>query len=511
MQSFLRRAVWCPLLVALLIAIWPHAAVAEGHKALVGGGFHLAPYSYIDIEQGFPLWKGLDVELVNEIANRASYSVTFADARAWSELVRGIETGDVDILTTATRTDEREAFAYFSAPYRHDTIALIVPRGTSASLPATSDTELVEHFKKAKFRLGVVAGAAYPSDVVPSFVADPANSQQIFPHGTGQYPLYSLLNGDIDGYLNDRIAAATFIRANGAGGDVEEHPVLFSGAIHLMFSKASVPPEVVAEFNRAIEEIANDGTFGRINENYAFPILVALTLDSNWFLTVDIIGTIAFALSGLLLAVRYGYDIFGALVLASLPAVGGGVIRDLIANRETLAVLSDPIYIEIIIILVAGGFLLVRLAESLRRRGVLTGIFEAAERRRDQIGYWVQMFDAVGLAAFTVTGVVVAVGTQSRPLWLWGPILAAITAAGGGILRDVVRSEPEIPTLKGELYPEIAVVWGAILSAFMIWQTRQLNADEIAVGIVVTFVGALLTRIAIIHYRIRSPLFSLKP
>jgi len=107
-----------------------------------------------------------------------------------------------------------------------------------------------------------------------------------------------------------------------------------------------------------------------------------------------------------------------------------------------------------------------------------------------------------------VTGVVVGLATQSEPLLLWGPILAAITAAGGGILRDVVRSDPNVPFIKGELYPEIAFLWGAILSGYMIWQTRQLNADEIALGIVVTFLGAFLTRMAVIHFGIRSPRMS---
>ena len=511
MQSFLRGTARSLLLISMMISAWPQLLAAEDRKTLNGGWSHFAPYSYIEIEQGFPLWKGLDIELVDEIANRAGYSVTFPDARPWFELLRDLEHGEVDILASATRTRERETFAYFSDPYRYDTVALIVASGMSESLPATTDTELIDLFREKKFRLGAVAGTAFPSKAVRSFLADPANSHQVILHESPQDVLESLLDGQVDGYFGDRIVAATFVRANGAGSRVEEHPLLISGDIHLMFSKASVAREVVANFNRAIKSVGDDGTFGRINEHYAFPILVTLTLDSRWFLIVDIIGTIAFALSGLLLAIRYDYDIFGAVVLASLPAVGGGVIRDLLTNREELAVLSNPIYIEIIALLVVGGFLLIRVAEALRKRGAMTAAFETIDRQRGRIGYVVQVSDAVGLAAFTVTGVVVAVGTQSSPLWLWGPILAACTSAGGGILRDVVRSDPEVPTLKGELYPEIALVWGGILSVFMIWQTQHLHADEITAGFLATFVGAFLTRIATIHYGIRSPLFSLKP
>jgi polar amino acid transport system substrate-binding protein len=500
-----------PLLLCLTIALMARPAVADNDQALTGGWFHFAPYSYIETEQGFPLWKGFDVELVSEIAKRAGYAVSFPGENTWSDLMQGIERGDVDIVAAATRTPEREAFAYFSDPYRTDTVALILPKGMSASLPAATDVELVDLFKQKSLRLGVEAGAAFPSQAVRLFLADPANADRIVVQKSVHDLLQRLRDGHIDGYLTDRIVAATFIRANDAADEVEEHPLLLDGDIHLMFSRASVAPDVVAAFNRAIRSVHDNGTFRRVNEAYVFPILVTLTLDSDWFFIVDIIGTIAFALSGLLLAIRYNYDIFGALVLASLPAVGGGVLRDLLTNRDTLAVLADPIYVEVIIILVAGGLLIFRLGVALRRRGALSRAFNHLDRRRDQVGLLVQIFDAVGLAAFTVTGVVVAIATRSNPLWLWGPILAAITAAGGGILRDVVRSDPDIPTLKGELYPEIALVWGFVLSLFMTWQMRHLHAGEIAAGMIATFVGAFVTRIATIHFGIRSPRFSLKP
>ena len=507
MRSVFRLSAWRLGLMALSVLVLSQAAQADEGRTLRGGWIHYAPYSYIETVQGFPVWRGFDVELLRSISDRAGYVVDSPELD-WSEHVRQIRTGDRDIASNATRTPEREEFAYFSTPYRSETIALIVPRGESASLSATTDAELVTLFKAKKFRLGVKAGFAYPSALLRAFLDDPGNSGQIRKVENQQDLLQDLIDGRTDGYLSDRIVAATFIEANNARNKVEEHPLLVVGDLHLMFSKASVSPEVVDDFNRAIESMRDDGSFRRLIGAYTFPIFVGLTLDSDWFILVDIIGTIAFAISGLLLAFRYNYDIFGALVLASLPAVGGGVLRDLLTNREVLAVLSSPIYIETIAILVAGGFLFIRLGVAVQQSGVASSAFGFFERRRGQLGYLVQVFDAVGLAAFTVTGVVVAIGTRSDPLWLWGPILAAITAAGGGILRDVVRSDPDIPSLKGELYPEIALLWGFLLSAYMTWQTWHLHADEIAIGVVVTFVGAFLTRMAVIHFGIRSPRFS---
>ena len=496
----------CLWFAALLIASWSTQCLAKEATVLTGGWSVYPPFSYAENARGVQHWKGLDVELLGQIAHRAGYNIQSTEIN-WSEHVREIETGERDVAASATRTLDRERFAWFSVPYRSETVVLIVPTGKSATLPAATETELVDLIKSTGFRLGVDEGAAYPSELIRTFLDDPANSNQVVAMKQ-QELLDELLAGNIDGYLSNRIVAATNIAAHNAEYQVEEYPIMVHGDLNVMFSKASVAPEVVEQFNMAIEAVKLDGTYGKLNEKYTFPVLVDLTLKSDWFFIADMIGTIAFALSGVLLAFRYNYDIFGAFVLASLPAVGGGVIRDLITNRETLAIVSSPIYLVTVVVLVVAGFAVIRIGRAIRQSGLGAAAAGLLQRRREHIEYLVQVFDAIGLAAFTVTGVVVAVATQSRPLWLWGPILAALTAAGGGILRDVVRSEPEISVLKGELYPEIAVVWGTILSFYMLWQTRQLDADGIMLGVVVTFVGAFLTRIATIHYGIRSPRFA---
>ncbi len=495
----------CLWFAALLIASCSTLCLAKDATILTGGWSTYPPFSYRETARGHQHWTGLDVDLLGQIAHHAGYKIESTEIN-WSEHVREIGTGKRDVAASATRTLDREQLAWFSVPYRSETIVLIVPTGKSATLHAATEPELIDLIKSTGFRLGVDEGAAYPSELIRAFLADPASSNQVMAMKQ-QKLLDELLAGNIDGYLSNRIVAATNIAAHNAEYQVEEHPMMFHGDLHIMFSKASVAPEVVEQFNMAIETVKLDGTYRKLNEKYTFPVLVDLTLKSDWFFIADMIGTIAFALSGVLLAFRYNYDIFGAFVLASLPAVGGGVIRDLITNRETLAVVSSPIYLVTVVVLVVAGFVVIRIGSAIRQSGLGAAAAGLLQRRREHIEYLIQVFDAIGLAAFTVTGVV-AVATQSRPLWLWGPILAALTAAGGGNLRDVVRSEPEISVLKGELYPEIAVVWGAILSFYMLWQTRQLDADGIMLGVGVTFAGAFLTRIATIHYGIRSLRFA---
>jgi polar amino acid transport system substrate-binding protein len=118
---------------------------------------------------------------------------------------------------------------------------------------------------------------------------------------------------------------------------------------------------------------------------------------------------------------------------------------------------------------------------------------------RPRLGaHLIEVLDAVGLAAFTVVGVVVVLDTSAQPLWLWGPIAAVLTASFGGLMRDLFRHDRVIANLRGELYPEIAFVWGLAFAIFLEWEGERLQPDEIRVGMIVTILGVFLTRIVAI-------------
>jgi uncharacterized membrane protein YeiH len=94
--------------------------------------------------------------------------------------------------------------------------------------------------------------------------------------------------------------------------------------------------------------------------------------------------------------------------------------------------------------------------------------------------------------------------TSAQPLWLWGPIAAVVTSSFGGLMRDLVRHGHAIANLRGELYPEIAAVWGFALAIFLGWQGERLHPDEIRLGVIVTILGAFLMRIVAIARGIKG-------
>jgi polar amino acid transport system substrate-binding protein len=340
------------------------------------------------------------------------------------------------------------------------------------------------------------------------FINDPANARRIVTVSDDVANFENLLSRRIDGFIVDRLVGATLAWRYGWQAAVEEvSPPVYAEDIHLLFSKKTTTPELVEGFNRSLDELKRNGQYARIVREYLFPVLLEATVAQRWFFTIDIIGTIAFAISGILLARQGQYSLFGAFVLAALPAVGGGIIRDLVVNRETVGVLTNPAYLLAVIATVLIGYVGFKLTE---RKNPSGGSGDADWTvRKNTLNAAIAFFDALGLAAFTVIGVVVAVESKSNPLWLWGPLLAALTGAGGGIVRDAIRGDANNPFLKGTFYAEVALIWGWILSVFLMWYANLLDykPTEISLAVAVTLLGALLTRMAVFQLRMKSPMY----
>jgi uncharacterized membrane protein YeiH len=161
--------------------------------------------------------------------------------------------------------------------------------------------------------------------------------------------------------------------------------------------------------------------------------------DPTLLLWLNLVGTFAFGLSGGLAAVRAKLDVFGVVVLSAVVGLAGGITRDLLIGTppETF---RDSRYLAAA---AAAG---------------LVCFF--AGRTLDRIERGVQIFDAMGLAVFCVTGASKAVHFGLGPAQ--SIILGAITAIGGGMLRDVLLDET--PTvLRHELYAIPALMGAAVV------------------------------------------------
>ena len=143
---------------------------------------------------------------------------------------------------------------------------------------------------------------------------------------------------------------------------------------------------------------------------------------------IELIGVAAFAVSGAMTAIEKGADIFGVLFLAVITALGGGVIRDILLGLLPPVMFTN--YEYVLLSLISG--LVVFLDAYIRR--------DKYRQVLDKLDSAVNVFDAVGLAVFTVSGMDIAINSCG----LGNPILiislGMTTGVGGGMLRDVLTN-----------------------------------------------------------------------
>lgn len=157
-----------------------------------------------------------------------------------------------------------------------------------------------------------------------------------------------------------------------------------------------------------------------------------------YFLILDLVGVLAFALSGNLLASRKNIDLTGGIVLGMLTATGGGIARDLIlATRPTA--FTQPIYL---LIPIAAGIVVYLIGPRVvqAERGIV-------------------VFDAIGLGAFVVIGTTKALSFGMPAVS--AVLLGLMTGVGGGMLRDVFANRVPVVFQSSDLYLIPALVGAA--------------------------------------------------
>ena len=191
-------------------------------------------------------------------------------------------------------------------------------------------------------------------------------------------------------------------------------------------------------------------------------LLTEISFSSEFFIYVlDLFGTVAFAITGAFKAIEKKFDIIGILVLATITGVAGGTIRDVILGRVPNSIV-DPTYV---IVTIASGITIFFLYSRLKKHWNLF-----------------LKFDAIGLGVFTIIGATFAYnifGLNFLAILLAG----VLTAAGGGILRDIFVNQVPIVFVK-EFYLSASFI-GIVIFSIILYFTNELYYATI-VGIALT-------------------------
>lgn len=171
------------------------------------------------------------------------------------------------------------------------------------------------------------------------------------------------------------------------------------------------------------------------SEQESLPVSLLLT-------TLDLAGTFVFAISGATVGVRHRLDMFGVLVLSFAAAASGGIIRDVLIGATPPAALIGWHYVGISCL-----------------AGVLTFFrHDDVERLRNPV----QIFDALGLALFAVTGASKALAFGLGPVS--ATLLGMLSGIGGGIVRDILVAQTPV-VLRSDFYAVAALAGASVIVA----------------------------------------------
>lgn len=201
-------------------------------------------------------------------------------------------------------------------------------------------------------------------------------------------------------------------------------------------------------------------------------------MPTQFLYIIDILGTIAFAVSGAFLAMEKKLDPFGVLVLSFVTAIGGGTLRDIMIGNLPVSWLTNStativIFSSAIVSMIFAGFL----------KQFTTTLF---------------FFDALGLGLFTIAGIKMGIAKDFSP----GVCitLGTITACFGGVVRDVLLNN--IPLLfRKEIYAMACIAGGLFY-----YLLREFNVDADLVTILCILI-IFLTRVLAVRYKISLPVF----
>ena len=194
---------------------------------------------------------------------------------------------------------------------------------------------------------------------------------------------------------------------------------------------------------------------------------------------LGLIGVAVFAISGALAAGRKQMDLFGVLVIATVTAIGGGTVRDLLLDRTPIFWIADPNHLIVIAV-----------------SALLTVVYV---RWRKPPGASLLVADAFGLALFAISGAQVAEAAQLH--WLLVIVMGTITGIAGGLLRDVLCNDVPLLLQQTDLYATAAII-GVIAYLACQWWGMDRTLAALA-GM--TVVAGL--RLAAIFWGLRLPVF----
>jgi polar amino acid transport system substrate-binding protein len=228
-----------------------------------------------DLSVGWELWYpyqyhnnnrqlvGLDIDSFNAIMAEAKLSFTTAEI-PWKTHLDFLKTGKMDLAMGASWSKEREEFAYFSKPYRKETVKLFFKKGNANNINLKTLSDLAGSQYMVGVESGYYYGQTYQELIkIPSFQA---NINEVIDL---EQNVTLLMKGYLDGFLVDPNTMQSFIKKYQMDDEFEQHPMeIYSADIFIMLSKQSSDIEILNKINKAVVTLTDNGELKRISRHW---------------------------------------------------------------------------------------------------------------------------------------------------------------------------------------------------------------------------------------------------
>lgn len=198
---------------------------------------------------------------------------------------------------------------------------------------------------------------------------------------------------------------------------------------------------------------------------------------------LELIGTVAFASSGAMIAIEKKMDIFGVNVLGATTAVGGGIMRDIILGLTPPGAFSHPVYVLVAALTSTILFVIAYAKPTAFESRVKTDYY-------DKLMFWC---DTAGLGIFTVVGIQAAVRAVGGENVFFFVFIGTLAGVGGGVLRDIMAGETPYILVK-HIYACAAIAGGIVC---VVGRT----AFGEAYGTILGLAATVLLRFLAAHFR----------
>lgn len=183
---------------------------------------------------------------------------------------------------------------------------------------------------------------------------------------------------------------------------------------------------------------------------------------------IEIIGTVAFAITGVITALEKKFDIFGAIVLGTVTAVGGGILRDLILGYTPPMAFRKSVYAITAVVTSLAVF-------------VIAYFFgKRIKKHYDVYSQVINIFDSIGLSVFVIGGVNSAISCGFGENMFLSVFVGTLTGVGGGVLRDIMAGR--VPKILRKRVYALAAIIGAIIYYLLIHYNIFSTTQAVIIG-----------------------------